>query len=273
MVEDREEALRRAWKAKVMMGTEAVITIPYSNDNYSYLLVPEGVDRAVLVDCGDGGPVVRELTRLGLSLDKVLLTHHHYDHTDGVEEVLASFPEAAVYAPEGEGRIRGATNRVGDGERIRSGPLEITALRVPFHTLNCTNYLAGRHLFTSDTLFSAGCGRIFEGTAEGLLAAMDRIRGLPPETRIYFGHEYTEANLRFAAMVEPDNAKIRAYLDECGGRGKKGAPTTPTTLERELLVNPFLRIDEEAVIRYVDPEEKMSRTGRMAALRAAKDRF
>lgn len=247
--------------------------LAYFSDNYCYLVHHQGSGKTVLVDCGDPRAALSRLQSNGWGLDAVLLTHHHPDHTGGLPFLKDKYPQAVVYGPEGEDRIEGVTHGVGDGGKIPFGPLEIEALSVPFHTSHCTNFFVGGHLFTSDTLFSGGCGRIFEGSSEELERAMDRLASFPPETLVYFGHEYTVHNLKFARRIEPENKDIAGYLEQCQTQKMLGRYTTPTTIGRELKVNPFLRIDTDVVRRFVDPEGKHTRTERMRLLRMAKDRF
>ncbi|MFQ5586504.1 MAG: hydroxyacylglutathione hydrolase [Thermodesulfobacteriota bacterium] len=248
-------------------------TVPYSSDNFCYLIHHPPSKVTALVDCGDAGAVISRLEKRGWGLDIILLAHHHYDHTSGAAQLLRSIPGATVYKPEGEERINLPSASVRDGDEISFGPLTIEALRVPAHTRCCTNYYLEGHLFVSDTLFSAGCGRLFEGTAADLERAMDRIAALPPETLVYFGHEYTLNNLDFALTVEPKNRDTTEYQKRCRALRGKGLCTTPTTIGQELRVNPFLRIDHHDVVCFVDPDGVYSRTERIGLLRRAKDQF
>ncbi len=266
-------AIYRTLKAPYHMKTLQIKTLPYAHDNYCYLIHHHPSGKTALVDCGDARPVLAQLEEAGWDLHAVLLTHHHYDHTVGTSRIIEAFPSAVVYAPDGESRIDIPSNRVKDGDLIPFGPLDIEVVSVPAHTRHCTNYHIRGHLFVSDTLFSCGCGRLFEGGATDLERAMDRIAGYPPETRIYFGHEYTVDNLRFALTVEPSNRETLAYMEECRKVVDGGGFTTPTTLERELKVNPFLRIDEDEVLRFVDPDGRRARSERLGILRRKKDIF
>jgi hydroxyacylglutathione hydrolase len=254
------------------MQTVQVETVPYYSDNYCYLIHHPGSGKTALVDCGDGRAIIKRLELKGWGLDLILIAHHHIDHTSGISMVRGAYPGARVYAPA-DGGLGPLSVVAADGDKIPLGPLEVEAVGVAFHTLGCTSYYVDGCLFVSDTLFSGGCGRLFEGTQENLERAMDRLAAFPPETRIYFGHEYTFDNLRFAATVENENRDIEEYARECKKRLGSGGVTTPTTLGRELKINPFLRIDEEAVTRFVDPAGRYTRTERLGLLRKAKDRF
>jgi hydroxyacylglutathione hydrolase len=255
-----------------------VETVPYGTDNYCYLLITPGA--VALVDCGEAEPVLARLKSLGRRLDAVFICHTHYDHTAGLLALIEVCPDLSVFASTmdvttGVKHTRHITV-VTDGMEVKVGggtdAFIVSALSVPAHTSSCFNYYSGGALFTSDTLFSAGCGRLFEGSPENLLSAMDRLSAYPPGTRVYFGHEYTESNLRFALYVEPDNTDIIEYIKEIA-LNARGEVTTPSTIEREIMVNPFFRIDSEAVVAFVDPEGRHTRAERMGLLRRAKDRF
>ena len=178
-----------------------------------------------------------------------------------------------LYSASRIGRGGSSFVEINDGDTIHLGSLKIEAVRTPAHTRDITCFYLPGHLFVSDALFSAGCGRLFEGTAADLELAMDRFASFPPETLIYFGHEYTIANLRFALTVEPDNQDIQDYMSRCQEKLKAGKFTTPTTVAQELKVNPFLRINQEDVIRFVDPGGSYNRRERIGLLRKAKDNF
>jgi hydroxyacylglutathione hydrolase len=254
------------------MPTIRVEVIPYYSDNYSYLIRHPESKHTALVDCGDARSIAARLEKLGWELDVILIAHDHIDHTSGLGALRAEYRGARVYTPKKTG-FGPSVTAVTDGDKIPLGPIEIEAVSVPFHTLNCTSYYVDSCLFVSDSLFSGGCGRLFEGTREDLMRAMDRFASFARSTRIYFGHEYTLDNLRFAQEVEPENSDITDYLAKCEVRRLSGKPTTPTTLGRELKVNPFLRINEEPVIDFVDPRRQYSRVERIGLLRKAKDRY
>lgn len=258
-----------------------VETVPYGADNYCYLLITPGA--VALVDCGEAAPVLARLKSLGRRLDAVFICHTHYDHTAGLAALIEACPDVSVFASTMDVAAGAKRNRqitvVTDGMEIEVGvgtdAFTVSALSVPAHTSSCLNYYSGTALFTSDTLFSAGCGRLFEGSPEDLLSAMDRLAAFPPDTRVYFGHEYTESNLKFALYVEPGNTDIAEYIKEIStnARGGVTTPSTPSTIGREIMVNPFFRIDSEAVVAFVDPEGRYTRAERMGLLRRVKDRF
>lgn len=255
------------------MTSISVEIIPYFDDNFSYLLSYSEPGPKALVDCGDAGPVLEVLKQKGWQLDLVLATHSHYDHAADIPVLLKEFPNLSVVKPRGETRISAPATEVSDGETVHFGDMEIRVIGVPAHTNYCVSYWIDGRVFVGDALFSAGCGRLFEGEPEDLERAMDKLSSLPEETRVYFGHEYTVTNLRFASSIEPSNKEIQAYFDEAKGKTSQGEYTTPSTIGLEKKINPFFRIDQESVIQAVDPSRALSRTKRMAALRRQKDNF
>ena len=226
-----------------------ITPIPAFDDNYIWLLRRPGSRDAAVVDPGDESPVLEVLEREGLRLGAVLVTHHHWDHTGGVDELLAAFPECRVYGPE-DRRIAGVTDPVGEGDEVAPAGLDAAfgVMEVPGHTSSHIAYLGEGALFCGDTLFAAGCGRVFDGTFDQLAASLQRIAGLPAETRIYCAHEYTLANLGFAKWVEPENPHL--LRREAVERERRAAaiPTVPSLLREELATNPFLRTGVAAVI-------------------------
>ena len=250
-----------------------VIRIPAFKDNYIWLL-RNGASAAV-VDPGDARPVLEVLEREGLSLRTIFVTHHHADHQGGVMSLLAHHP-AEVFAPAAES-IAGVTKPLHGGERIRAAfcDVEFQVLAVPGHTLGHIAYYGAGCLFCGDTLFGAGCGRLFEGTATQMADSLARLAALPDQTAVYCAHEYTQANLRFALAVEPGNRCLRSRAEAVSLARDEGLPTIPSTIALEKASNPFLRCGEPEVVasaRRRVPEAKDA-VAVFAALRAWKDGF
>ncbi|MFZ2508608.1 MAG: hydroxyacylglutathione hydrolase [Steroidobacteraceae bacterium] len=216
--------------------------IPAFTDNYIWLLAaPDAANRVAVVDPGDAEPVLRELGSRQLRLDAILLTHHHADHVGGTAQLVAA-TGADVFGPARE-RLPVEVRRLAGGDRARlsSLGLEFEVIDVPGHTAGHIAYFGHDAVFCGDTLFSAGCGRLFEGTAGQLLASLDTLAVLPDSTAVYCGHEYTVANLRFAMTVESQNPEIPDYARRAQARRAAGTPTLPSTIGLEKRVNPFLR--------------------------------
>ena len=212
-------------------------------DNYIWLIdSPRAASQVIAVDPGDAGPVLAALERGKLSLAAILLTHHHLDHVGGVGELVRRWP-VPVIGPD-DARISHRTRTVHDGERceLQDLGLSFEILAVPGHTLSHIAFWGHGALFCGDTLFSAGCGRMFEGTPEQMNASLNRLRELPPETQVFCGHEYTAANLRFARTVEPANEATLRYQDRVQ-RLTPEEPSLPSVMSVENRVNPFLRCD------------------------------
>jgi hydroxyacylglutathione hydrolase len=217
-------------------------------DNYIWLIEPpQRPGRVVAVDPGEAAPVKAELRRSGASLAAILLTHHHPDHIGGVSELL-ELGSVPVIGPD-DRRIPMRIQTVGDGDRCELPDLGLgfDILSVPGHTLSHIAFWGHGALFCGDTLFSAGCGRMFEGTPPQMNASLNRLRDLPPETRMYCGHEYTAANLKFALTVDPENGAARQYQQNVAELRAADAPTLPSRMALETEVNPFLRCDVPAV--------------------------
>jgi hydroxyacylglutathione hydrolase len=223
------------------------------SDNYIWLIQSSvAADRVVAVDPGEAAPLVAELRRSGASLAAILLTHHHADHIGGVAELLELGP-IPVVGPD-DPRIPLRTRTVGDGDRCELPDLGLSfdTLAVPGHTLSHIAFWGHGALFCGDTLFSAGCGRMFEGTPAQMNSSLNRLRDLPPETRMFCGHEYTAANLRFALAVDPVNRAAREYQGaverlRAGDTAGVVTPTLPSPLSLEIRINPFLRCDDAVV--------------------------
>lgn len=280
-----------------------LISIPAFDDNYLWLL--HDGRRALVVDPGDAQPVQRMLQDRQLQLESILVTHHHPDHTGGVD-ALRDATGAKVFGPARE-RIPRPFTPLQDGDTVRALDLDFQVIDVPGHTAgHIAFYMAptlsasrdalppeGAHpawggpapdgpvldgrplLFCGDTLFSGGCGRLFEGTPAQMLASLDRLAALPGDTRVCCTHEYTMSNLRFALAVEPDNRELIGYHARCAALRDRGEPTLPTSIAQELLINPFLRTRQATVIaaaRHFDPAAHDDNTV-FAAIRQWKNQF
>lgn len=251
--------------------------VPCLKDNYAYLLVGD-TGQTVVIDPSAAEPVTERVAREGLDLVGIWCTHHHLDHVGGVEALTLGRPDRYVvgsaYDAE-HARILGQTRGLGQDEPLWFASRRTHVLRVPGHTLGALAFFIGGALFSGDTLFGGGCGRLFEGTPHMMQRSLDKLRALPEDTRLYCGHEYTVQNLEFAVTIEPDNAALVERLAQARALRSQALPTVPSTLGLELATNPFLRWDEPVVIAKArelgatseEPDEVF------AAIRRTKDSF
>ncbi len=246
-------------------------------DNYIWLIESlHAPGRALIVDPGDAQPVLAVLQARALRVAGILLTHHHPDHVGGVEALRAG-AAVPVYGPQ-DARMPACTIFVGDRSQVEFPEMRLAfeCWHLPGHTLTHVGYIGHGALFCGDTLFSAGCGRLFEGSPEQMNTSLSRLAALPPETGVYCAHEYTLANLRFALAVEPANETMRHYDETAAERRARGAPTLPSTIAPYGGVNPFLRCDRPTV-RHAAEAHAGRPLGRdaevFAVLRSWKDGF
>jgi hydroxyacylglutathione hydrolase len=252
----------------------SITAIQAFSDNYIWLLTAGGEFCAV-VDPGDEEPVLDVLKKQGLKLRYILLTHHHPDHVGGVPQLLEHY-DASVFGPADQ-RLPFVSHVCRQGDQVELGALgvEFQVLEVPAHTRSHIAYHGHDALFCGDTLFSVGCGRLFEGTPADMQASLDKLAALPTDTRVYCAHEYTLANCKFALAVEPDNPSLQARASEVERLRAANQITLPSILRDEMATNPFLRTREMSVVksaRQIDPEAAPG-TSTMAVIRNWKDRF
>lgn len=255
-----------------------VVPVRCLGDNFAYLVLCSKTGEAAVVDPSEADPILGKIRRLGLNVSAIFCTHHHLDHVGGNRGLLKHLPGLKVYGHASDrGRIPGQTEFLEDGDPVRLGRLQGRVLHCPGHTLGSLTYVFEKTAFTGDTLFSAGCGRLFEGSAEDMISSLlDKIGTCPKSTKIYFGHEYTETNLKFAKTVEPGNPHIEAKLKSVVEVCHSGHVTTPTTLADEFTFNPFLRCDADEIkktVRKVDPKNDLSPVSVFRVIRKLKDEF
>jgi hydroxyacylglutathione hydrolase len=234
--------------------------VPILKDNYAWLLRDSGTGATAIVDPAEAEPIIEALEKAGGRLDMILLTHHHADHTAGVDAVRARFRCPVVGAAADEYRLPKLDETLKEGDTVRLGDSVGRVIETPGHTIGQINFFFpdGGVLLSGDTLFSLGCGRLSEGTPEDMFASLNKLAALPGDTKVCCGHEYTESNARFALAVDPDNAALHAFVAKVEQLRAAGQPSVPSLLADELQANPFLLAPDAASF---------------ATLRAKKDRF
>ena len=251
-----------------------IIPIPALKDNYIWIL--HNRQHAVVVDPGDAAPVRAYLNAHELLLTAILCTHHHHDHTGGISELVQVY-NVPVYGPQHE-NVPCISRRLGEGDAVELAEfnIKLEVIDIPGHTRGHIGFAWAGGVFCGDTLFGCGCGKLFEGTAAQLLYALQRLAKLPDDTPVYCGHEYTEANIRFALVCEPTNTKLQQRQSATLALRAAGRPSLPSTIALEKATNPFLRCAEPEVIAAVlrkTPTQQTDEISIFTALRTWKDSF
>jgi hydroxyacylglutathione hydrolase len=257
-----------------------IVPVPLLADNYGYLLIDPDTKRAAIVDCSEAAPVLAEIKRRGLRLDAVLSTHHHFDHVGGNEEVARAIPGIRVLGSRADlNRVPALTEPLSDGEEFEVIGVRGRALFIPAHTSGHLAYFFpndGPSVFSGDTLFAAGCGRLFEGLPAQMMQSLSKLAALPDATQVWCGHEYTEKNLCFAHELEPTNAEISAKLERVRTLRSAGKPTVPSTVGEEKRTNPFLRWESpelRSTLQRRFPDLSTDPVAVFAKTRELKDQF
>jgi hydroxyacylglutathione hydrolase len=258
--------------------TELISPICAFQDNYIWMIKNSADKSAFVVDPGDAVPVFETLNNQGLTLTGILVTHHHYDHTGGISELLAAYP-VPVYGPKASS-FKLIDHRLSEGDLVQVYGFDFTVMELPGHTLDHIAYFSHNTkppvLFCGDTLFVSGCGRVFEGTFEQMHHSLMKLSELPPATLVYCAHEYTLANLDFAKIVDGTNTDLKDFLSTTQQIRKKHAPTVPSSIEMELAINPFLRTDKASIKKAAEDHANKKLSSPVAVfnvIRSWKDSF
>lgn len=248
--------------------------VPCLSDNYAWIIHEQATDTTAVIDVPDAAPILDVLKARGWRLNHILITHHHDDHIAGVEALAQMTGARVIGAAQDAARLPALSDAVAPGDRFPLGIQTVEVIDAPGHTLGHVAYYLAEAglLFSGDSLMSWGCGRLFEGTPAQMHATLRRLAALPPETRICSGHEYTEANGRFALALEPGSPALVARMAEVRALRAEGKPSLPPTLAQELATNPFLRADD-GLRRALGLPEGASALEIFTEARARKDRF
>ena len=251
-----------------------LVTIPCLSDNYAYLVHDPGTGETGVVDVPEAGPILQALETKGWTLSHILLTHHHYDHIDGVEELLSHAPAKVIGAAADAHRLPPLDQAVAEGDSVSIGSDTGQVIDVSGHTVGhiAFHFPDSGLVFTADSLMALGCGRLFEGTPAQMHDSLSKLAALPPDTTVCSGHEYTQSNANFALTIDPDNPALISRADAVRGAREKGQATVPSQLSEELATNPFLRASDPAIqahlgLQGADPVDVFTE------IRARKDRF
>lgn len=251
-----------------------IITIPCLSDNYAFIAHDAATGDTALVDVPEAKPILNALSERGWTLTHVLLTHHHWDHVDGLAEVLTQHKAKVIGARADAERLPPLDLAVDEGDTIKIGSSVGHVIDVSGHTVGhiAFHFPDSAAVFTADSLMALGCGRLFEGTPEQMWTSLSKLAALPPDTIVYSGHEYTESNGAFALTIEPENPNLISRVRDIAAARELDNPTVPSALSLELATNPFLRAADPEVQRSIGMEGAEP-AAVFAEIRARKDRF
>ncbi len=251
-----------------------IVTIPCLSDNYAYLAHNAASGQTALIDAPEAAPILKELGDRGWTLSHVLLTHHHWDHVDGLAKILERQPARVVGAAADAHRLPKLDLQVAEGDVFEIGGEPVHVLDVSGHTIGHVAYYLpdSAVVFTADSLMALGCGRLFEGTPSQMWTSLSKLAALPDDTLVCSGHEYTQSNAKFAITVDPDNAALRDRMADIDRARAAGKPTVPSRLSLEKATNPFLRADDPAILAHLGMKGADTASV-FAEIRARKDRF
>lgn len=249
--------------------------VPCLKDNYAYLLHDLDTGTVGVVDPSESLPVIDALSKNNRNLTYILNTHHHFDHTGGNMDLKARYGAKVIGSNIDRDRIPGIDISLNDGDTWMFAGHEVHVIATPGHTKGHISFYfpASRVIFTGDTLFSLSCGKLFEGTPEQMYSSLEKLTLLPEDTSIYFGHEYTLSNSKFALAVEPGNLELQSYAANVATLRKKNLPTVPSTLKKEKLCNPFLRTSSQAIRQALNIPADATDAEALGVIREAKDNF
>ena len=248
--------------------------IPCLSDNYAYLIRDEQTNKNILVDAPEHESIERYLDKNAMSLDCILITHHHNDHIDGISYLRKKYSPKIIGAKRDKHRLPNLDIEVEEGGKFSVGSKTFEVYDVDGHTIGHISYalFEDKALFTGDSLMVMGCGRLFEGTPEDMWKSLKKLKQLPEDIMIYSGHEYTRSNIEFAITIDPNNKKLEARKVKELGRIEKSVPTVPSSLKEELDTNPFLREDDPSIVDHLNMAN-LDPISRFAKIRALKDSF
>ncbi|MEM7089048.1 MAG: hydroxyacylglutathione hydrolase [Pseudomonadota bacterium] len=251
-----------------------IVTVPCLSDNYAFLAHDAVSGQTALVDAPEAAPILNELSARGWDLSHILITHHHWDHVDGLADVLDRHPATVIGAAADAHRLPPLDVQVSDGDSFDIAGEPVQVLDVSGHTVGHVAFYMpdSAAVFTADSLMALGCGRLFEGTPEQMWTSMCKLAALPDDTVVCSGHEYTQSNARFALTVDPENAALRRRAAEIDRARAAGEATVPSNLGLEKETNPFLRADNAAILAHLDMEQA-DPVAVFAEIRGRKDRF